>query len=86
MTPRVLTNRKSSQQPQIDPKQWFNSPDAFGADYPKLLIEQYKLYVDTTNKTSDRRGTAHTLLLTVNTSLIAVYGLVIGKDATLGKR
>lgn len=72
-----------SRRPTIDPKQWFNPPEAFSTQYEKLLIEQYKLYVDTTNKTSDRRGTAHTLLLTVNTSLITVYGLVIAKDTTL---
>jgi hypothetical protein len=48
-----------------------------------LLIKQYKVYVDTTNKVSDRRGSAHTLLLTVNTSLITVYGLVLAKDTPL---
>jgi len=69
--------------PTVDPKQYFSPREEFSAEYEKLLIEQYKLYVDTTNKTSDRRGTAHTLLLTVNTSLVTVYGLIIGKDATL---
>jgi hypothetical protein len=67
----------------IDPSDWFNPPERFGAEYAKLLLEQYKLYVDSANKVSDRRGTAHTLLLTVNTSLVTVYGLVIGKDTTL---
>jgi hypothetical protein len=68
---------------KIDTAAWFNSVEPFGEEYFKLLLEQYKLYVDTTNKVSDRRGTAHTLLLTVNTSLVTVYGLVIGKDTTL---
>lgn len=68
---------------RIDPAAWFNSPEVFGTEYNKLLLEQYALYVETSNKVSDRRGTAHTLLLTVNTSLVTVYGLVIGKDTTL---
>jgi hypothetical protein len=61
----------------------FLPPASFGADYHKLLMEQYKVYVDTTNKISDRRGFAHTLLLTVNTSLVTVYGLVLTKDSPL---
>jgi hypothetical protein len=74
----------SSSHSTIDPEQWFKARDGYAGDlYDKLLIEQYKLYVDTTNKVSDRRGTAHTLLLTVNTSLVAVYGLVLGKDTAL---
>ena len=68
---------------KIEPPESFSPTDAFGADYQKLLIEQYKVYVDTTNKVSDRRGSAHTLLLTVNTSLITVYGLVLAKDTPL---
>src|SRR5882757_5998880 len=62
---------------------WFAESSSFGTNFHSVLLEQYKLYVETTNNISDRRGTAHTLLLTVNTSLVTVYGLVIGKDATL---
>jgi hypothetical protein len=61
----------------IDPPRSFAHADQFGKDYHKVLIEQYKVYVDSTNKVSHRRGSAHTLLLTVNTSLITVYGLVL---------
>src|SRR5205823_6786097 len=68
---------------KVEPSASFGPLDPFGADYHKLLIEQYKVYVDTTNKVSDRRGSAHTLLLTVNTSLITVYGLVLAKDMPL---
>src|ERR1700736_5787743 len=67
----------------IKPSDWFNPVESFGADYTKMLIEQYKVYVDTTNKVSDRRGSAHTLVLTVNTSLVTVYGLVLAKDTPL---
>jgi hypothetical protein len=64
----------------LHPADWFNPPERFGDEYLRFLLEQYKLYVETTNKISDRRGNAHTLLLTVNTSLVTVYGLVLGKD------
>jgi hypothetical protein len=46
-----------SRKQNIDAALWFNSPDAFGDDYGKFLIEEYKIYVDTTNKTSDRPDT-----------------------------
>lgn len=49
----------------------------------KIVLEQYKLYVDTSSKVSDRRGTANTFLMSVNTALVSVYGLAAGKDATL---
>ncbi|HUB14011.1 MAG TPA: hypothetical protein VMB34_18825 [Acetobacteraceae bacterium] len=65
------------------PAGWFSNHD-FGEDYTRLLLEQYKLYVDTTNKISDRRGAAHTLLLTVNTSLITVYGFLLSQQTTSG--
>ena len=68
---------------EIDAVKSFSQPEAFGANYQTLLLEQYKLYVETTNKVSDRRGSAHTLLLTVNTSLVTIYGLVLAKDTTL---
>ena len=50
----------------------------------KVAFEQYKLYVDSSSKVSDRRGTANTFLMTVNTALVSVYGLAAGPDATLG--
>lgn len=67
----------------IDSSSWF-APAAGGEDsHRAILLEQYKLYVATTGDISDRRGAAHTLLLTVNTSLVTVYGLMLGKDAAI---
>jgi hypothetical protein len=65
---------------EIDSSRWF-VPAHVGDDGQRtVLLEQYKLYVATTGDISDRRGSAHTLLLTVNTSLVTVYGLMLGKD------
>jgi len=45
---------------------------SFGAD----LIEQYKLYVSSADKISERRESANNFLLTVNAFLVTLYGLV----------
>lgn len=44
------------------------------------LLEQYKLYVQTTDKISDRRHLANTFFLTMNTGLIALFGYSFPKD------
>lgn len=59
------------------------SSSPFGDKYHTLLLEQYKIYVESSNKISDRRGTAHTFLLTANTALVTVYSLSAGKDVRI---
>jgi hypothetical protein len=68
--------------PPFDPSSWFAPDGRFGADQAKLLMEQYKIYVDTSTKVSERRATAQTFLLTANTLLVTVYGLAADKEAT----
>lgn len=65
------------------PARGFSPADRFGADYPKLLLEQYKIYVETSNKISERRAGAQTFLLTANTLLVTVYSLAAGRDVPL---
>ncbi len=67
----------------IDANDWFVPGPAYDQTQRPLLFEQYKLYVGTASDVSERRGKAHTLMLTVNTSLVTVYGLLLGKDAAL---
>ena len=62
---------------------WLNDQDEFSGDRAKMLLEQYKLFVETTSKVSDRRGAANTFLLTANTALVTVCGLVAGKDVAV---
>lgn len=49
------------------------------ADYGNLhsehLFEQYKLYVDSADRISQRRSSTNSFLLTVNASLVTLYGL-----------
>ena len=47
------------------------------------LIEQYKLYVQSVQQVSDRRITANNYLLTINSTLVTLYGIA---TAALGNR
>jgi len=48
----------------------------YGVLYRAHLLEIYKLYVDSAEKTTDRRQSANSFFLTVNTALIALTGYV----------
>ncbi len=47
----------------------------YGDDYKEHLFEQYKLYVESIEKTSDRRQHANNYFITINTALISLIGL-----------
>lgn len=47
----------------------------YGDDYKNHLFEQYKLYVEGIEKTSDRRQNANNYFITINTALISFIGL-----------
>lgn len=51
-------------------------PADYGDQYRAHLLEQYKKYLDMADKISDRRSTANTFFLTVNTGLISAFGVV----------
>ena len=70
--------------PASDHSSAFAPPDAFGSDYYKLLLEQYKMYVDTSTKVSERRATAQTFFLSANSLLATAYGLAAGRGAASG--
>ncbi len=58
----------------------------YGAEYPAHVLEQYRLYVLMADKISERRQSANTYLLTVNTVLAAILGLataVPGRNSSL---
>jgi hypothetical protein len=47
----------------------------YGDRYQEHLLDQYKKYLEMADKISDRRSTANTFFLTVNTGLISAFGL-----------
>lgn len=54
----------------------------YGGNYQDHLLDQYKKYLEMADKISDRRSTANTFFLTVNTALISAFGLssFVGRD------
>lgn len=52
------------------------TPEDYGESFKADLFEQYKLYVESAEKISERRVVANNYLLTVNAFLVTLYGLV----------
>lgn len=53
-----------------------HTTESYGDSFKTHLFEQYKHYVDSAQKVSERRVSANNYLLTVNAFLVTVYGLV----------
>ncbi|CAN2040336.1 Small integral membrane protein [Candidatus Magnetomoraceae bacterium gMMP-15] len=54
-------------------------PEKYGDSYDNHLLEMYKLYVEMTDRISQRRQTANTWFLTINTALLTVVGVFLSK-------
>ena len=52
-----------------------HSKDAYGEAFSTYLLEQYKLYVQSAENVSARRVASSRYLLTLNSALVALYGL-----------
>lgn len=50
-------------------------PDIYGPAYKQHLLEQYKLFVESADRVSQRRTSANNYLLTVNAFLVTLCGL-----------
>lgn len=50
--------------------------ESYGDSFKAHLFEQYKLYVESADKISERRVSANNYLLTVNAFLVTLYGLL----------
>jgi hypothetical protein len=59
------------------------NPEANGEKYNALLIEQYKLYVESAEKVSDRRNLANTFFLSIHTFLLGILGFYFEKGPVL---
>src|SRR5688572_25075542 len=51
------------------------NPTTYGEHYRPHMLEQYRLYIELMDRTSQRRATANNYLLSVNAFLITLYGL-----------
>lgn len=55
------------------------SPEQYGVNYGQHLLEQYRLYVEMTDRISHRRQTANGFGLSINTALLGIVGLVASR-------
>ena len=53
------------------------TPEEYGDKYQDHLLEQYKLFVATSQHTSDKRQDANNYLLTLNSSLVTLFVVFI---------
>jgi len=49
------------------------TPEQYGEKYRDHLLEQYKLFVETSQQVSERRQNANNYLLTLNSSLVTLF-------------
>lgn len=62
------------------------SPEEYGEKYHEHLLEQYKLYVEMADKVSERRQSANNYLLTVNSILVSLFGILSGFGSSVEQR
>jgi hypothetical protein len=53
-----------------------NFPSTYGTKFDDHLLEQYKLYVDSSQKLGDRRLSTNSYLFTINSSLLTLLGVL----------
>lgn len=49
------------------------TPEEYGDKYKDHLLEQYKLYVETSQQVSEKRQNSNNYLLTLNSSLVTLF-------------
>jgi hypothetical protein len=57
-----------------------NNEKEYGSDYKNHFLEQYKIYLESIEKTSDRRQSANNYFLTANTVLVSILALSFQTD------
>lgn len=60
----------------IDKKLFASESGKYGATYTEHLLEQYKIYVESADKISDRRQRTNEFFLGLNTALVALLGFI----------
>jgi len=57
------------------------TPEEYGDAYQAHLLEQYKLFVESADRISQRRQSANSFFLTLNTALLAVVGGILSRGS-----
>ena len=58
-----------------DKRLFSHTPNSYSGEYDSHLLEQYKLYVQSADNFSARRVSSNNFLLTLNSAIIALYGI-----------
>ncbi len=61
---------------EIEKMLFVSASDKYGDKYVEHLLEQYKIYIASAEKISDRRQKANEFFLTLNTALVALLGFI----------
>ncbi|MFL5728797.1 MAG: hypothetical protein ACJ75J_04845, partial [Cytophagaceae bacterium] len=59
---------------QMNPEELFSDKNQYGDKYREHLFEQYKLFVETSQKVTDKRAAANNFFLTANTAIVSFMG------------
>jgi len=52
----------------------------YGGDYQNHLLEQYRLYIESIERISDRRQQANNYFIAINTTLISIIGITLSSS------
>lgn len=66
-------------QEEIEKMLFVSSNEKYGDRYIEHLLDQYKIYINATEKISDRRQKTNEFFLGLNTALVAFLGFVTSK-------
>jgi len=64
---------------KIEKKLFVSTIEKYGDKYIERLLEQYKIYVNSAEKISDRRQKSNEFFLTLNSVLVALLGFIATK-------
>jgi len=67
----------------VDKMLFVSASEKYGDKYIEHLLEQYKIYINATEKISDRRQKANEFFLALNTGIVTLLGFVKEKKESL---
>ncbi|MFM2357672.1 MAG: hypothetical protein RJA61_409 [Candidatus Parcubacteria bacterium] len=77
----VFVNLLNMKEPDIEKMLFASTGEKYGDKYVEHLIDQYKIYINATEKISDRRQKTNEFFLGLNTALVALLGFVATKTS-----
>lgn len=69
------------EKPDIEKILFISASEKYGDKYIEHLLDQYKIYINATEKISDRRQKTNEFFLALNTALVALLGFIATKTS-----